>query len=153
MTVMTDYDTARIQISINTVKAASVTLAGADPTNAVGGLIGDVVEQLEDIMNTLTNLELSWVGSASSEAAEFTQSWQQATDALFGSTADPSLGIFPRLVSGLLGAVANYSASEDYVVKAFTPFSAAGSGGGGGSTQSVVNSDPSQPVTAITETY
>jgi hypothetical protein len=33
------------------------------------------------------------------------------------------------------------------------PFSAAGSGGGGGSTQSVVNSDPSQPVTAITETY
>jgi hypothetical protein len=150
--VLADYNTANISISPLALNATVLAINGGPPTQ-LGGLLGDLCDNLETIATTLSNLELSWVGDSASEAQDFNDRYQEACDELFGTQADPSLGVLPRLVAGLYGALSNYSASEDYVVKMFTSFQAASSGSGGAPTpQTVVNPDPDHVITAITET-
>lgn len=145
---LANYDDADISVDPMVLGNAVTVIAGSDP-NAAGGLIGEIIDALQDIMSTIDNLALSWVGSASSEAQEFSDRWNASMSQLFGTQADPGSGVFPRLVSGIAGARTNYDSAEDFVVKTFQAFQSSSSGSGSGSnTQSVVNSG-GQVVTAI----
>jgi len=147
---LANYDDAGITVDPLVLGQAVTTIAGSDP-NAGGGLIGEVIDALQDIMDTIDNLALSWLGSSSSEAHEFSDRWNASMTQLFGSKSDPMSGVFPRLVSGIAGARTNYDAAEDYVVKTFAAFQSSSSGSGS-STQSIVNSGGTV-ITAIEEQF
>jgi uncharacterized protein YukE len=150
MSTPADYDDATITVSPPVLKTAIQIIAGSDPSQSVGGLIGDIIDQLNDIMTTLDGLQLSWVGSSASEANDFSNRWDAAMKQLFGTSNDPSSGVYSRLLDGLAGALTNYDNAEDYVVKLMTAFQSATSSSG--STTSVVNTGGTV-VTAITVTY
>ena len=150
--VLPDYDTAYFYVAPEIVNNAVTVIAGTDPTNPTG-LLGDVLTQLANVISTLENLQLSWVGDAADAAQDFTDQWNTASANLFGTDADPQSGVFPRLLTALNTAVGNYDGAEQNVVNLFAGFSVlSASGTASGTDQSVVNTG-STVTTAITETF
>ena len=148
-----NYDYSGIKVSTNTIREVLQAVVGGDP-NAVGGLLGDVLDQLTDIMTTMQNLRISWFGDASSEAQDYVNQLNQACDTLFGTQDDAKDGVFPRILAGLAAADGNYAGAEDAVQKMFAGFAASqsSSSGSDSSVQNVDNSGGSV-ITAITETF
>ena len=146
-----NYDNSGIKVSPATMQEAVQLIVGGNP-KAVGGLLGEVLDRLEDFADTMHDLRGSWYGAASDEAQDYVDRLNQSCDALFGTPGDPDGGIFPRVLVGLAGAEGNYAAAESYIRQMFAQFAALSGGGGGDSQQNVDNSGGSV-VTAITETY
>jgi uncharacterized protein YukE len=146
MTTPQSYDTVKITVSPQSL---------SDTSSHVIGLVQDVANRLQDINTTLNDLQLSWVGTSSSLAAQFTQRWQDAATSLFGTQQDPNEGALNRLADGLQGASGNYDNVEQWAVKSFNQLVAnLGSGGSSSSSgpSSVINNG-NTVVTAITETF
>jgi WXG100 family type VII secretion target len=140
------YDTAQIKVSPQSL---------SDVSAHVNNLIQDVVNQLDDINNTLSSLQLSWMGPSADLAAQFNQQWQDAATSLFGTQQDPNEGALIRLAEGLQAASQNYDNAEQWAVESFNKLATNLSGGGSSSSApptSVTNSGGTV-VTAITETF
>lgn len=148
---LANYDSTTLGFSFETLTTAQFAIAGPDPNNPTG-LIGTIVDELNSIMSTLSNLSLSWVGTAASDADEFNTNWNNAMNELFGTSADPGQGVFPRIVAGLAGAFDNYTSTEANAVSTLSAFSSPSSGGSGGA-QPVTNQAGSTQVTAIQVTF
>jgi uncharacterized protein YukE len=149
-----DYSYVDIRVSPSTIRDVFLKVAGTDPST-VGGLLGDVVDQLSDILTTMNNLQISWYGDAAGQAQDYVNQLNQAWDTLVGTKADPKTGVFPRILAGLATAEGNYAGVEDIVQQMFVGFASGptASGASGGSDHhNVVNSGDSV-ITAITETY
>lgn len=146
---MSSYDSVKLVVSPSTLSATY---------QSVKSLVDDVVSKLEDINNTIDNLQLSWVGDSSTLMNEFTQRWQDAMLSLFGSTSGGQLGAFGQLLEGLDSASGNYGTAENWVMTSFGQLvdSLMGWGGNGSSSgpQSVTNSgSATSPTTFINETF
>jgi uncharacterized protein YukE len=128
-----------------------------DTSNKLKSLTKDIVNHMENILNTLDGLNLSWVGQAQQLENSYNQAWQAATATLFGTSKDPGKGVLVRLASALATAAANYASAEFSGEGAYLQFiMSVGSGGGSSSpppATSVTNPPGGQIVTAITETY
>jgi hypothetical protein len=148
-----NYDYSGIKVSTNTIRDVLQDVVGGDP-NTVGGLLGDVLGQLTDIMTTMQDLRLSWFGDASSQAQDYVDQLNTACDSLFGTKADPQSGVFPRILAGLAAADGNYAGAEDAVQKMFASFaSSPQSTEGADSSVKNVDNSGGQVITAITETF
>jgi hypothetical protein len=118
-------------------------------------LTNDIVNHMESIINTLDNLNLSWVGQSQKLENTYNQEWQTAVSSLFGTSKDPEKGVLIQVASALASAAANYAAAEYAGECAYLQFVA---GLASGSTSSPppatsITNPPGQIVTAITETY
>lgn len=147
----TDYDTAKITVSPETLNSVFST---------VKNLTDEIATSLADINTTLNGLQLSWTGSSSSLMQSFADRWQSAADSLFGTKKDPNEGALVRLLSGIEAAGQNYDAAENWSITNFGQLAgnllAASQGQGGGSNpgpQGVSNSSGQMPTTFITETF
>ncbi len=150
---LANYDTTTVGFSFETMTQALMAIAGPDPANPTG-LIGEVADGLNSIMTTLQNLALSWVGTAASDADSFNDSWNSAMTELFGTSADPGQGAFPRMVAGLVSAFNNYTGVEMAAISTLSAFSSTSGGSGSGSTaQSVTNTSGATQTTAIQVTF
>lgn len=144
------YDAVKLVVSPSTL---------SETYQAVTSLVEDVVNKLEDINNTLNNLQLSWVGDSSTLMNDYTQRWQDAMYSLFGTTGSATeLGAFGQLLQGLDSASKNYDTAENWVMTSFGQLvdSLMGWGGSGSSSgpQSVTNSgSATSPTTFINETF
>jgi uncharacterized protein YukE len=140
------YNTVTITVSPDTLNATST---------AVQGLVQDIMNQMNNAMNTLSNLQLSWTGPSASAANTFTQDWNSAAQTLFGTQQDPNTGVLNRLVAGLAAAAVNYSEVEQLTQSNFNKLVSLLGGSASsasGTPTSVVNSSGSIS-TAITETF
>jgi uncharacterized protein YukE len=139
----------------NTVKiTVSPTVLSESYTN-INNLLNQIVDQLNTIMTTMENLQLSWVGQSSSLANQFTQQWNQAAKSLFGTQNNPEEGVLNRVAEGLQEASSNYCLVEQWAQSSFGQLVSGLSSSNSSSSdnpQSVVNS-PGNFVTAITETF
>jgi uncharacterized protein YukE len=109
----------------STYNSSSISV---DP-GGLGGLAQDVLAQVQDISNYLSDinaalkgLHLDWVGQASTSASDFNTEWNNAVQRLFGTSGDPSSGALNALTNGLNQAAQNYSGIEDAIVNMFNNF-------------------------------
>ena len=148
-----NYDYSGIKVSTTIIRDTVQDVVGTDP-NTVGGLLGGVIDQLTDIMTTMQNLRLSWFGDASGQAQDYVDQLNTACDTLFGTTADPQSGVFPRILAGLAAADGNYAGAEDAIQKMFASFaSSPQSTDGSDSSAKNIDNSGGQVITAITETF
>jgi uncharacterized protein YukE len=149
-----DYTNLDIRVSPSTIRDVFHQVVGND-ADAVGGLLGDVMNQLSDILTTMKNLQLSWFGDASSQAQDLVDQLNHACDRLFGTQAAPKGGVFPRILAGLAAAEGNYAGAEDVVKQMLSGFTSGSdaSGGSGSSDHHNVDNSGGSVITAITETY
>lgn len=78
---------------------------------------------LGDIIRSLSYLQLDWTGSQSAaEMQQWADRWTDAMTQLFGTEADPSLGILNVLASGVAGAAQNYAQTESNIKFMFKHF-------------------------------
>ena len=143
------YDNVKLVVSPSTLN---------DTYQAVTNLVEDVVNKLEDIDNTLNNLQLSWISGSSALMNEYTQRWQDAMQSLFGAGTNSELGgAFGQLLAGLYSASGNYDAAENWVMTSFGQLVSSLMGWSGSSSsgpQSVTNSgSATSPTTFINETF
>jgi uncharacterized protein YukE len=129
-----------------------------DTSNKLKSLTKDIVNHMENILNTLDGLNLSWVGQAQQLENTYNQEWQAAVSTLFGTAKDPGKGVLVQLASALATAAANYATAEFSGADAYLQFVVALTSGGGSSSSPppatpVTNPPGGQIVTAITETY
>jgi hypothetical protein len=126
-----------------------------DAGNSCLSLLNQIINYLNAVETTLSNLQLSWVGQSSDLAQTFTNEWNNATASLCGTQSDPGQGILVRIAEGLSSAAQNYSAADQWAQSAFGQFTSgtsSNSGSSAGNPQNIVNT-PGQTITAITETF
>jgi hypothetical protein len=150
--VLPNYYTSNMHVEPATLHAVVTAIIGSDP-NTPGGLLGDAIDRLGDVVTTLEGLQLSWFGGAAAEAQDFTEQWKTVSAQLFGTQADPMTGVFPRLISALATAIGNYDGAEEYVANVFAGFATISGGGGSGSGNTSVTNTGQTVTTAITETF
>lgn len=142
-----DYTYLTIAAGSQDIKTAS---------QQVATLVQGIINDLQDIMDTLSHLSLSWVGKSQQEADKFNQEWQAAIATLFGTKKNPQQGVLTKVVMALSTAAANYATVEFSAEDSCAQFVAAMILQPGNATpptpQSIENSS-SQTVTAITETF
>jgi uncharacterized protein YukE len=146
------YDTAKFSIDPQTVNAAA---------KKITSLSEDVANQIGNINEAISDLQLSWTGGAADIAAQVNTEWQNAVTALFGTQQDPDKGILPSVADGLTDAAQNYISADIWVSTAFENLgnnllSAQSGSSAGSGPQSVLNSGNqtgSNALTAITETF
>ena len=118
-------------------------------------LLNQIINYLNAIETTLSNLQLSWVGQSANLAQTFTNEWNDATANLCGTQSDPGQGILVRIAEGLSSAAQNYSTADQWAQSAFGQFTSgtnSNSGSSASNPQNIVNT-PGQTITAITETF
>jgi uncharacterized protein YukE len=128
-----------------------------DTSNKLTSLATGIANQLEDIINTLDDLSLSWVGQSQQLENTYNQEWQAAVATLFGTSKNPEKGVLVQVASALASAAGNYAAGEYWGQGAYLQFMI-GLTSGGGNTSSPPPASPvtnplGQTVTAITETF
>jgi uncharacterized protein YukE len=112
----------------------------------------DVASTINNIANTLSDLQLGWAGQTAQEAEDFGNRWTQVMTELFGTHDDPSKGVLNAIVVGLLTAQYGYSTTEQALVTMFNQFRDQLAQGGGDTTTPPPNiTDPNQ--TAVSETF
>jgi uncharacterized protein YukE len=132
-----------------TIKADPSILSSV--AQAVLASAGNINNDLGDINNSLSSLQLSWTGPSAAVANEFNTRWVNANVALYGTQGDPGAGILNVITAGLAQAATNLAEGEGGVKGMFNTFSQTGTGGAssqagtGGSDPVVVVSV--QPVT------
>jgi hypothetical protein len=127
-----------------------------DTSNILQTLTKDIVNHMENILNTLNGLNLSWVGQAQQLENTYNQEWQAAVATLFGTSKDPGKGVLVQLASALATAAENYATAEFSGANAYLQFVWAlitGSSSSPPPATSITNPPGGQIVTAITETY
>lgn len=83
----------------------------------------NINDYLGDITRSLSTLQLDWTGSKSAaEMQQWVDRWMDAMTRLFGTQADPSLGILNVLASGVAGAAQNYAQAESNIMFMFKHF-------------------------------
>lgn len=83
----------------------------------------NINNDLGDIIRHLSYLQLDWTGSQSAaEMQQWADRWTGAMTQLFGTEADPSLGILNVLASGVAGAAYNYARTESSIRLMFKQF-------------------------------
>jgi uncharacterized protein YukE len=118
----------------------------------------EIANALSDIINSLSNLKLSWVGQSSELMTEYNDLWALATTLLFGTQSDPSKGALNQLSQTLSSAMNNYSTTEQAITESFNKFrNALNTTGGSSGPQSVVDAPYGTPAvyhtTSVNETY
>ncbi|MGY5056053.1 WXG100 family type VII secretion target [Streptomyces sp. 900105755] len=108
-----NYNTVTLSVDPNSLNAA------CDQVNAAGQNIGDA---LADIMNSLSDLRLSWTGDAADVADDFNTRWTTVTEQLYGTQAEPSKGALNILTSGIAKAAQNYANCEGAIKTMFLNF-------------------------------
>ncbi|MFB6892567.1 WXG100 family type VII secretion target [Kitasatospora sp. NPDC056327] len=114
----------------NLVKLAiplqEMTKARTDVENS----LRSIVDSLVAIETVLGELRLGWAGQTADQAKELFDQWNACMTELIGTRSadrpDGTPGAFPRLMTALGSAAANYDRAEDFVVtKLFGPLTAA----------------------------
>jgi hypothetical protein len=113
-TIPSNYDNTVVDVDPGTIELNADLIQIA---------VTEVSESFNVIMDTLTNLALSWSGTSSTVANEFNTLWADAMTRLFGTKDNPESGILSVVVSGMKGAVQNYSSTEQNVVEMFNQLS------------------------------
>ena len=116
------YNEYSIVVTPEDLKAAGVAIVGNSKTEA-GGLVGDIIHNLEEIVDTITELKLGWAGKTSEEAKAFFDTWGDAMKKLFGSKKHPLDGTLALVGAALQSAGNNYNAAESYVIQIFSDLS------------------------------
>ncbi|MFF3561804.1 WXG100 family type VII secretion target [Streptomyces sp. NPDC002574] len=108
-----DYNAVTISVDPNALNSAceQVSTAAENISYALG-----------DIMNSLSGLRLSWTGDAAEVADDFNARWTAVTLQLYGSEADPALGVINVLTGGVAKAAENYANCEGAVKAMFQQF-------------------------------
>ncbi|MFG2940429.1 WXG100 family type VII secretion target [Streptomyces sp. NPDC048282] len=109
-----DYNAVTLSVDPNTLTAASDQLEIASQ---------HISDALADIMNSLSELRLSWTGDAADVADDFNTRWTTVTEQLYGTKANSSKGVLNVLTSGVAAAAQNYSNCEASVQAMFWNFS------------------------------
>jgi uncharacterized protein YukE len=109
-TIPSNYDSTVVDVDPSSIEMSA---------DAIQIAVVEVSQSLNVIMNTLSGLALSWTGESADVANKFNTLWSNAMTSLFGTKDDPDIGILSAVVSGMKGAVQNYSASEQQVVDMF----------------------------------
>src|ERR1700730_14725153 len=78
--------------------------------------IGDSIENIIQIWD---GLRLGWMGSSADEAQDFANRFNANLSHMFGSNADPSSGVLPRVATAVEGAAINFGVTEDTVWRMF----------------------------------
>jgi hypothetical protein len=78
-----------------------------------------IVDAINNIVGIWNNLKLSWAGTTAEEAQDFSNRWNSAVEALFGTQDKPEDGAFPRLADAVDYASINYGVAEDAIVRMF----------------------------------
>lgn len=136
-----DYDYAEITVNLEELhSSANIVISHCTNVNYWLGRIND----------TLSNLALAWTGPSATDAEQVSADWNNLMTELFGTQADPDLGILNVLAGGLNTAWQNYANNEYAVSKMFGDFynavSAIPSGGSGDSApQSVTDGTTYHP--------
>ncbi|MEU2620655.1 WXG100 family type VII secretion target [Streptomyces sp. NPDC007157] len=148
-----DYNAVTLSVDPNSLTAA------CDQVSSAGQNISDA---LADIMNSLSELRLSWTGDAADVANDFNTRWTTVTEQLYGTQAEPSKGVLNILTSGIAKAAQNYANCEGAIKAMFEQFHTgivqAGSGSASsGSPTDVVDQPSGAPdknyhTTAVNET-
>jgi hypothetical protein len=110
------YDSALISVSPFGLYSAAIQL---------NTIATDIANQLNTIYTAISDLQFSWTGGSASEAQDFSNRLNAATDSLFGTKKNPDQGAFNRLAAGLMGASQNYNAAEEWVISTFNALTAA----------------------------
>ncbi|MER5794216.1 WXG100 family type VII secretion target [Streptomyces sp. NPDC001980] len=108
-----DYNAVTLSVDPNALTAA------CDQVSSAGQNISDA---LADIMNSLSELRLSWTGDAADVADEFNTRWTTVTEQLYGTQADSSKGVLNILTAGIGKAAQNYANGEGAVKAMFWNF-------------------------------
>jgi len=148
-----NYDSATVRVDPQTVDDCAIVLQSAAQ---------EMVNLLEDINTTLSNLALGWAGQTADEAQEMNNAWTTVMTDLFGSsdqshgTPDAAAeGVIGVMLSGLTMVAAGFSQAEMGLVKMFQDFYSSLTSGSSDTTtptsapQSVT--DPTN--TAVTEVF
>ena len=147
-----NYDAVTLNIDPSVLNSSAETLLN---------LITNINDGLTNISNALSGLSLSWVGTSSSEATQYENEWNTATQALFGTPDDPTTGALNILYGGVASAAANYSANEDNISTMFNTFTSGVSASSSSSSATSTVDQPSDPyggeylehTTAVNETF
>jgi uncharacterized protein YukE len=78
-----------------------------------------LMEAVNGVVQTWNNLKVGWVGTSADEAQAFNDQWVHAVNSLFGSQADPTSGVLPKIANGTALASINYGEAEDTVMQNF----------------------------------
>ncbi|MER7186446.1 WXG100 family type VII secretion target [Streptomyces hyaluromycini] len=108
-----DYNAVTLSVDPNSLNAA------CDQVNSAGQNISDA---LADIMNSLSDLRLSWTGDAADVADDFNTRWTAVTEQLYGTQAEPSKGVLNVLTAGIGKAAQNYANCEGAIKTMFLNF-------------------------------
>jgi hypothetical protein len=112
----TSYDDSGIDIKVDPTYMYTLAM---DAMNDVIGMHDD----LEHIIATLNDLELSWYGPSQAELNDFNHRWSIATTALFGTKENP--GVLVKFVLAIAMAAQNYGNIEEDQTKRWKEFAAA----------------------------
>lgn len=129
MTVPAAYDAVAMTINPGLINLTADGVTGAAEA---------IVTALNTIGDTMSGLQLSWVGDAADEAQDFASRWKTAMNGMFGPPDNPKAGLINQAVVALLTAAGNYSSCEEALTKMFTDFnSGLGAGGSGSGTDPI----------------
>jgi len=85
---------------------------------------GNINSAMNDIINSLNSLKLTWTGDSASTATDYQQRWDAALTLLYGTQDDPATGALNVLAGGVAQAASNYSQNEAGVTAMFDTFEA-----------------------------
>lgn len=112
MTAPMSYTGFSVVVNPTALTDAAAKISGTDPKN-IGGWIGEILQSLQRIGETLTNLKVGWAGQTADEAEAFGTKWQLAAQQLFGGTGDAADGSLVRVAVAIAAAGNNYNHAED----------------------------------------
>lgn len=130
MTIPANYDAVTMTVNPRNMNSDA---------NQIEDSANNIISALNTIGNTLSGLQLSWNGTAASEAQDFANQWMNAMTGLFGSQSNPQSGVINQVIVALLTAAGNNSSAEEGITQMFTQFSGAiwTSSGGGSDTATI----------------
>jgi uncharacterized protein YukE len=113
-------------ILLATVYDDASTLIKVDPDNLFTRANVDmmnnanvIADAISSIVQTWNGLALGWAGATAAEAQDFSDRWTEAVRRLFGTKDDPTLGVLPKMASGVAMASINYGEAEATIEEMF----------------------------------
>jgi len=94
----------------------------SDAATTVAGCVGNIVDSLNAIDDTISGLKLGWAGATATEATDFYNQWKAAMGQMFGTKDQPAQGVLNMIVFALKAAANNYNAADTAVVSMFSGF-------------------------------
>jgi uncharacterized protein YukE len=113
-----NWDTSTLMVSPSEVNSIY---------QSVNSSATDINNYLNDIIELLSGLRLSWTGTSASLADDFATRWTNAMTALWGTKADPDAGIAQVLLGALSVVASNYGENEQALTGMWNQFGSGGS--------------------------